>query len=78
MNRQKFLALIATALAMPLPPTRSGPTEPLGADLETDFVKKFNRWASFRKQGGLVDAREIRAWNETVKAWKKLAAIVKY
>lgn len=71
MTRSQFL------MALCLTPLATAQSILYSQKEEAAFVKSFNAWVVMgNHNGAIVDAKEIRAWHATVKAWKNLYDIV--
>ena len=74
MSRRKFFVLLAS----PFVATAAVPPEPETVEAANAFKDAWNRWVLFRRQMGIVDAKEILAWKEVRRLWKKLDKTISY
>ncbi len=46
--------------------------------MANQFAARYNEWGNLPRIEGTINAKEIRAWHETQRAWHKLDGTIKY
>ncbi len=68
--------MILTKLVLPL--LFAVPTGTPVVTVANEFAAHYNEWGNLPRVEGTINAKEIRAWHETQRAWKNLNSSVHY